>query len=290
MSSQSEATQATVRPLVEGYVAEIGGVDVARPLPQPAVDTIRQALRDFPVLVFHSQSLDPPTLMTFGRLFGELAPHAQLKYRVPDYPACSLVTNREKDGKIDPYGQKNRAVSLHQDGSFKEVPDAFTILHGLEVPEVGGPTVFANTYAAYDALPAEMKARLSGLTALHKAHGGVRGTKGPSERPREIEEHPGSPHPVVITHPDTGRKAIYVNPVHTVRILDMAEQESADLLQTIYEHCGRPEFGYAHHWTKGDVVLWDQRCTMHRAGGGVPNDQARILLRTMIVTGQPLVH
>jgi taurine dioxygenase len=286
--SASAATPWSVRALVQDYVAEVSGLDIGQPLPPEAVEALKDAARQYPVLIFHQQSLDPPKLMAFGEYFGDLAPHAQLKYRVPGFPACSYVTNREPDGSVDPYGYNKRAVSFHSDGSHKPIPDAFTILHGLEVPREGGPTVFANTYAAYDALSDEMKRRLDGLEALHKSHGGINGTKGPSARPAGWEEQPGSVHPVVIIHPDTGRKAIYVNPVHTVKILGLSDEDSAALLRTLYEHCARPEFEYAHKWALGDVVLWDQRSTMHRAGGGVPVDQPRVLLRTMIVTGQEL--
>jgi len=274
----------TVRIIQEGFVARISGLDLSQPLKESDIGGIQQIFADHPVLVFPGQHLTPPTLMRFSAYFGTVAPHAQLKYRVPDYPGCSYVSNREPDGTIDEFGQAQRAVSFHSDGSFKLVPDAITILHGLEVPSVGGATDFANMYAAYEALPAVMKQRLDGIKARHRLHRGVNGVMGPSPRSSEVLNHPGSTHPIVRTHPVSGRKSIYINSVHTELIEGMNNEEGGRLLLQLYEHCAQPQFAYSHHWRRGDVVMWDQRCTLHRAGGGVPRNEARVLLRTMIVT------
>lgn len=280
---RSKPAVQTVR---EGFVAEISGLDLSQPVAAEGVSLIKRAFRDHPVLVFHGQSFDPPALLAFGACFGTVAPHAQLKYRVPDYPGCSYVSNREPDGTIDEFGQAQRAVSFHSDGSFKPVPDAITILHGLEVPSVGGATDFADMYAAYEALPPESKRRLDGMKARHRLHRGIHGVLGPSQRSPEVLNHPGSVHPIVRRHPDSGRKSIYVNSVHTELIEGIDTEDSRTLLAELYKHCARSEFVYSHPWRRRDVVMWDQRCTLHRAGGGVPRDQARVLLRTMIVTGE----
>ena len=140
-------------------------------------------------------------------------------------------------------------------------------------------------YAAYEALSPQMKQRLAGLKARHRLHQGINGEPGPSPRSPEVMAHPGSVHPIVRTHPESGRKSIYVNPVHTELIKDVTAEESKWLLNELYARCAQAGYQYTHRWRRGDVVMWDQRCTLHRAGGGVPRDQARVLLRTMIVTG-----
>jgi len=275
-----------VTPLREGLAAEIADLDLSRALTPEEVGFISAAFLRYPVLVFHGQNLGPVELSRFGESFGRLEPHSLLKYRHPDYPALSFVTNVDKDGKLDTFGYERRAVDFHSDGSFKALPDAITVLHALEVPTVGGNTIFSDMYLAYDSLAPDMKQRLDGLAALHKRAGGIRGSSGTLPTSPEIEaQYPGSVHPIVRTHPDTGRKAIYVNPIHTVRVVGLSEEESANLLDYLYSYCAQPEFQYAHRWTVGDVVMWDQRCTMHRAAGGAPPDQRRVLLRTMIVTG-----
>jgi len=279
------ANAAAVHPLRPGFVAEISGLNLAQPLAAEAVAVIKRAFREHPVLVFHDQSFDPGALMTFSGHFGTVAPHAQLKYRVPGFPGCSYVTNREANGTIDQFGQAERAVSFHSDGSFKPVPDAITILHGMEVPSVGGATEFADMYAAYEALPVDLKDRVKTLKARHRLHRGANGVMGPSPRSPEVLNHPGSVHPIVRTHPDSGRRSIYVNGVHTECVEGLAAEAGRALLAQIYEHCAQPQLVHAHLWKRGDVVMWDQRCTLHRAGGGAPRNEARVLLRTMIVTG-----
>jgi taurine dioxygenase len=285
MSVVMSTAEPELHTLVPRFVGEISGLVLSSPLPDAHVALIKRAFQEHPVLVFHGQALMPPHLMAFSEYFGSVAPHAQLKYRVPDYPGCSYVTNREPDGSIDEFGADQRAVSFHSDGSFKPVPDAITILHGLEVPDVGGATDFADMYRACEALPMPMKQRLMVLKARHRLHRGIHGVLGPSPRAPEVLAHPGSVHPIIRTHPESGRQSIYVNPVHTEKIEGVSAEESRQLLEEIYAHCTRAEFQYSHRWRRGDVVMWDQRCTLHRAGGGAPRHQVRVLLRTMITTG-----
>lgn len=286
MSAVMSAAAPTVRTIIPQFVGEVFGLTLSSPLAIEDVALIKNAFREHPVLVFHGQALTPPRLMAFSEYFGTVAPHAKLKYRVPGFPGCSYVTNREADGTIDEFGASQRAVSFHSDGSFKAVPDAIIILHGLEVPDTGGATDFADMYAAYETLPAPLKQRVAGLKARHRLHRGINGEAGPSPRSPEVMAHPGSVHPVVRTHPQSGRRSLYVNPVHTELIEGVTAEESRALLGELYAHCARPEYQYSHRWQRGDVVMWDQRCTLHRAGGGAPRHQARVLLRTMIVTGE----
>ncbi len=285
-AAKTERMECAVRPLRAGFVAEIDGINLSQKLSVEEVEFVRETFREFPVLIFHDQSLDPPALMAFGSNFGTLAPHTQLKYRVPDYPACSLVTNREPDGRVDEFGQNSRAVAFHSDGSFKAVPDAITILHGIEVPSSGGGTEFADCRAAWDALPDDWRQRVQPLKARHRLHKGVSGTPGPAKRAPEVENHPGSVHPVVRTLPESGRRSIYVNPVHTECVEGVGADESRELLAALIAHCTAPAFRHVHGWRRGDVVMWDQRCTLHRAAGGAPAGEARVLLRVMIVTGE----
>lgn len=267
-----------------GLGAVVKGLDVSQPLPGETVAALREAALAFPVLVIPGQDLSPEALVRFARSFGELQPHTAERYRHPDFPELSYISNVDRDGKVDVFGQTKRATGWHSDGSFLEVPYSFTILYGLEVPSVGGPTLFANTTLAYERLDEETRRRADGATAIHAIGSGPEGAGSPS-RQKRVERpdlFPDIEKPVVRVHPETGRKALFINPMHTSHIVGEDREEADALYARLIAFCTRPEFVYEHRWNVGDLVIWDQRCTLHRAGGGVAPNERRIMLRALV--------
>lgn len=247
--------------------AELRGVVVSRPLDEAAVDGIRRAIRDHLVVVFRDQELTDEEHVRFTRHFGEPRAHVrdQRERRVPEIFVISNVLEKGEPIGALGYGE----LTFHSDLSYLDRPGSYSIVHAIEVPERGGDTQWANCYAAYDALGADLRARVLPLQALHR-HG-------------EEKQNPEVPavHPVVRIHPDTGRRALYVSPQFTRRIEGLPEGESRELLDTLLAHVTRPEFVWTHKWRAGDVVVWDNRCTLHRRE---PFDERerRILKRTQI--------
>ncbi|MFQ5765843.1 MAG: TauD/TfdA dioxygenase family protein, partial [Rhodospirillales bacterium] len=194
------------------------------------------------------------------RILGdELEPHLFEHFHHPETPLVMVLSNRTEDGK--PKGMADAGTFWHSDVSYKPNPAKATVLYAVEVPEEGGDTLFCDLMAAYEALPAAMKARLDGLKAVHD-YGHV---------PRDVFDRldmtppPDCVHPVVRTHPETGRKAIYVNPAYVVRIEGLPEDESEALKREIFDHCLQDRFRLRYAWRAGDVVAWDNAALMHSA-------------------------
>jgi taurine dioxygenase len=281
------AQHTTVTRLGPHLGAELHGVDLSRPFTAEALATIRAAFRADPVLVMRGQDMKPENLIAIGDALGYIEPHSILQYRHPQFEQLSYVTNTKPDGTIDEYGQNKRAVDWHIDGTFKAKPDCITFLYSIAAPTIGGPTEFTSMYAAYDALSPALKARIADLQCFHKRGEGWRCTAPPpplTEAQKATGEFEGNVHPLVITHPESGRKSIYIGPTHTSHVVGLPRAESDALLDELLAVATRPEFMYRHHWKVGDLVMWDQRATMHRAGGGTPRDQKRIMLRAMVVS------
>lgn len=267
--------------------AELHGVDLSKPLDAATLEAIRSAFRDNPVLVMRRQAMTPENLIAIGDALGFIEPHSILHYRHPVHQQLSYITNVKPDGTIDEFGQSKRAVDWHIDGTFKARPDCITFLYSIAAPSVGGPTEFTSMYAAYDALPADLKARAETLSCFHmRGEGWKCGAPPPplTEAQKASGEFDGNVHPLIIVHPESGRRSIYASPTHTSHVVGVPRAESDAILDAIYDVATRPEFQYRHHWTVGDLVMWDQRATMHRAGSGTPRDQKRIMLRAMVVS------
>lgn len=288
MATAMNVAQGTrVVPLGPHLGAELLGVDLARAMTPETMATIRSAFVANPVLVMRGQEMKPENLIAIGDALGYIEPHSILQYRHPQFEQLSYVTNTKPDGTIDEYGQNKRAVDWHIDGTFKARPDCITFLYSIAAPTTGGPTEFTSMYAAYEALTPALKARIADLKCFHKRGEGWRCTAPPpplTEAQKATGEFEGNVHPLVITHPESGRKSIYIGPTHTSHVVGMPRAESDALLDELLAVATRPEFMYRHHWKVGDLVMWDQRATMHRAGGGTPRDQKRIMLRAMVVS------
>ena len=270
-----------LRPLGEALGTEAMGVDLAR-LDDATFAWIERAFAEHPVLVFRNQKLGAADIAAFGRRFGVPRKHALVKYRHPDHEEVSFLTNVEEDGKIDWYGVK-RATDWHTDSTYEEKLPLLAMLHALEVPQTKGGTMFADMRAAYDALPQAMKTRLAGLTGLHGRTDGPVGEKLYGDEKGATEKrYTEVARPAVIDHPVTGRPILFVNPMHVHGFAGMNREESWPLIEELAEHATQDRFVYYHSWQVGDLLIWDERATMHRGAGDYHPEERRVMLRTIV--------
>jgi taurine dioxygenase len=273
----------------KGVGAEVRDIDL-RLLDDQQFAGLHQAWLDNLVLLVRDQSLSDADLIAFSRRFGELdlAPIQETGRRFVDgLPELYVVSNVVEGGV--PIGSLGNGEAVwHTDMSYVEVPPQASALYALEVPPTGGNTSFIDMYAVYKALPDDLKARIAGRRVKHdgtyNSGGFLRQGVTPSDDPREA---PGSLHPLVYIHPETGRPALYLGRRRNAYIdgLDLAESEA--LLDALWEHADGDRFGWSHQWRKGDLVLWDNRCTMHRRDAFDPAAR-RVMHRTQIKgTGRP---
>jgi len=287
-----KALNITVTPLSPACGAEISGVDLTRPLAKSVVDAIKDAWGQHLVLVFRGQSLTQEDQLRFASCFGDLGNRKkappQLRSRaegiLQDHEKILLVTNIRVDGEpIGAFGDGE--FWFHIDSGYAAQPYKYTFLHALELPSRGGNTLFSNMYKAYEAVPEALKQKLKGMKALH-IHEYNRDKQ--ASVLGDIAGIPHHCHPVFISHPDTGRKSLFVDRLMTVRIEGMSQDESDAVLRQLYDIGERPEFIYEHVWRDGDFLMWDNRCTIH-ARTDFPNTERR-LLRRCTVEGTELVE
>ena len=283
-----------VTPLAPACGAEIHGVDLARDLSAETIAAIKAAWAQHLVLVFRGQTITQQQQLDFAARFGELgerrvaqAPE-ELRSRatgvLQDDPRVMLVSNMRVDGQpVGAFGDGE--MWFHIDSGYTRQPYKYTFLYAVELPSTGGHTMFSNMYRAYDAVPDPLKARLAGRKALH-IHEYKRSAK--VEVPADLSRSLHYFHPVFITHPDTGKKTLFVDRLMTARIEGLSGEESDHILEQLYEIGERREFIYEHVWRLGDVVMWDNRCTIH-ARTWFPPEENR-LLRRCTVTGEPLAE
>lgn len=279
----SVATQAKfeIVPLTKHIGAELRGIDLREKPDEETIRAIYQAWLDHLVIVFPGQDLSQEDLVRVTGYFGEIGGlHRPPKYFPKGYsrllPGIMLISNIRENG--EPIGAlPDGEMMFHHDMIHAEVPSKATMLYSVEIPSTGGNTLFASGYAAYDTLDPQVRAALEGRKALHHYNYGstVRGDG------KGVEAFGECIHPVFRTHEETQRKAIYVNRLMTVRVLDMPEAESERLLNILWEHSEKSEFVYEHVWRKGDLLLWDNRCSSH-ARTDFPSSERRLMLRTTI--------
>jgi alpha-ketoglutarate-dependent taurine dioxygenase len=273
-----------VRPLSTALGAEILGLDLADTLPDATIEAIRHALFQHGVVFFRDQKLTPEQHVAFARRFGEINVNRFFK-TVDGYPMIAEV-------RKEPEQKGNIGAGWHTDHSYDQAPAMGSILYAREVPETGGDTLFASMYAAYDALSDGLKQTLERLQAVHSsrhvfgvaAYAGRGDLKGRYLNPEAATQD--AVHPVVVRHPGSGRKALYVNAAFTVRIEGWTDEESRPLLQYLYQHAARPEFTYRFQWREGSLAFWDNRCTWHYALNDYHGH--RRLLHRITVEGAPL--
>lgn len=272
----------TIRPLSAGLGAEICGGDLMN-LDDASFARIEQAWRDHLVLLFRGQRLSHEQHIRFSARFGPLDDHSAIpNFRLPDYPQILPVTNQVISGKKQPVGRQ-----WHSDLSTTLRPARGSLLRCEVIPPVGGDTMFTNMYLAWDTLSEKMKAILEPLQAVHDM--GIakhNRQRDPAEMAAARKRNPPVAHPMVRVHPETGRKALYVSEMTTTGIVGLSEDEAHPLLNFLYRHCVMSEFTYRHKWQVGDIVAWDNRCTMHLALSDYDLEVPRKLYRTTLL-GEP---
>jgi taurine dioxygenase len=283
----TESRSITIQPLTGALGAELSGVQLGETLSDASFATIRQALHDFGVIFFRDQELSLEAQVAFARRFGPTEVHPIVN-GMTDYPEVIKV--------LKPAGESaSFGTGWHSDNSFFEKPSLGSVLYGVTIPPYGGDTLFANQYLAYERLSDGLKSVLSGLTAIHSA-----GPAYTSESAKVKYEgktaityrwsdsvHALVEHPVVRTHPETGRKALYVNQMFTQRFKGWTDAESRPLLEYLYEHSTRPDFTCRFRWRPGSVAVWDNRCVQHYAMDDY-QEYERLIYRVTIAGEKPL--
>ncbi len=280
--SATTTTQLAIRKLSPNIGAEILGLDLTRPLDRTSIDAILEIWHAHGVILFRGQQLSEDDQARFASYIG---PGAGVLHRhdggSKKHSGIMYISNVRENGKLIgalPDGE----MMFHSDQCYVETPTAASMLFAIEIPSKGGDTLFANMYRAYETLPAELKARLEGKRALNVYDYDNAAThRGPvrADAPRHA-------HPVFRTHPATGRKALYVNRLMTHSILDIDPAESERTLAFLFDHLENPEWIYTHHWRIGDLLMWDNRCTVH-ARSDFDASERRLLRRAVVQGDKP---
>jgi len=237
---------------------EVRGIDLANGLDEESYREVRSAFLQFGALFFKGQSEIPPAVqIAIGKMFGELHAHPAAP-QMPGFPELFVIHTR-RDSKVA------NGEFWHSDVSCDDEPPLGTMLQIHVLPDIGGDTLFANMYAAYDALSGPIKQMLAGLTALHESEHIYRGRYADRGVEDQGKVYPKATHPVIRTHPETGRKGIFVNRTFTTRINELSEAESDAVLTLLFDHCEQIDFQIRFRWERNDVAFWDNRCVMHRA-------------------------
>jgi taurine dioxygenase len=289
-TSHQAATRINVTPLSAAIAAQVECGDV-KALDADTFAAVHKAFLDNLVLLIRGQRLTVEELLAFGRRFGELARgapvHIGQKPRDERYPELAVISNVIENG-VSIGGLGDGEAVWHTDSAFADVPPSLSILYSVEIPPAGGNTGFANMYLALETLPAGLRARIAHKTIKHDK----RYTSGGQLRPgfpaeQDLRESPGPSHPIVRRHPETGRNALYLGRRPHAYINGLSLEESEELLDALWAHAIKPEFTWHHQWKLGDILIWDNRCAMHRRDAIDPATR-RIMHRTQC-KGTPVV-
>ena len=278
-----------INPLSAVCGAEVVGLDCGSKIDGATFDALRQAFVDHNVLVFRNQTLSPDQHEAFSERWGPLKGHVLKQYLLPGHSALLVISNK-KDDQGEPVGIEDAGRYWHTDVSYEAVPPLGSLLYGLEVPDTGGDTLFASQYHAYDNVPSNLKERIATLKARHRFnYVQIQETDDSQRKPLTDEQKAelvGAVHPVVRTHPESGRKALYVNPGFTEAVVGIDEDEGRALLDTLFGYATDPAVIFRHRWQPRDLVFWDNRCLMHHATP-YPADSIRHMHRTTVVGTVP---
>jgi taurine dioxygenase len=265
--------------------AEVRGLDLANFQPDD-FGKLREAFHRHLLLVFPDQRLDEAQQIAFSRGLGELQVHVLDQYRHPQHPEVYVLSNVDKAGRTTGTHPDKGTLVWHSDLSFQRRPALATILYGIEVPRAGGDTLYADMYAAYDSLDDQDKERIAKLKAVHDLDASRRRAGEPPMTAQQRAAAPPVEHPVVRTHPETGRRILYISR-HVSHFQGLPAEESEDLLERFMAHATQPRFVFRHKWGPRDVVMWDNRCTMHCATPYDAGAERRVIHRTVVIGGVP---
>jgi taurine dioxygenase len=274
-----------VRRLGDQIGAEITGVDV-KTMDDADFDKIYAAWLDYNVIAVRDQKLEIDDYLRYSRRFGEISPHPSKSTRHPDYPEITLLgANKFRaDGTLDMAIYRRGAEGWHTDGAYDEKPFKATQLYAIAIPSRGGNTLFASMYAAYEALPQRLKQKLEGRLGAFTYGGRRKKTALLNEEDRDWKP---VFHPIIRTHPETGRKALYFDPGKILRIEGIDAAESDALIDELTGYMIQPGAEYHHRWRVGDIVIYDNRCSYHKAAGDYPPEEERIHWRVSIKESAP---
>ncbi|WP_346730335.1 TauD/TfdA family dioxygenase [Caballeronia sp. dw_276] len=289
MTTQTLNQTIEITPFEGPLGAEITGLDLSQPLADDDFKRIHRAHLDHHVIVFRDQRITPEQHITFSRRFGPLQIHVLHQFQLSGHPEILIVSNVMENGK--PIGLGDAGHFWHSDLSYKETPSLGSLLHAQELPAEGGDTLFANMHLAWDTLPQALRDAVEGRFAEHTylakyAELQKRSPWRPNLSAEQIAQVKPVVQPIVRTHPETGRRALFVSEHFTTRVIDMPEDESRNLLQALFDHSVREEHLYRHQWREHDLVFWDNRSLMHLAAG-TPDHLRRKMYRTTIEGDTP---
>ncbi len=280
-----------IEPTGETLGATAEGIDLAKPLSRNDVAEIFCALGRYGVVRFPGQHLDPAQQKAFSARFGSLEINVAGAYQEPGHPEVMILSNIVENGH--PIGARDAGQDWHTDMSYSTTIAFANVLYALKVPRRDGQplggTEFANMRAAYRELPEALKRRLAGMTVLHdfnKFWEMMRARPGswrPPLSPEQRRQKPPVSHPVFLTHPVTGDTVLYANPGYAIRINELSEAESDEMLAFLFEHQLQPRFRYLHRWTEGDLLMWDDLLTLHNAQADYGPDEPRLIKRCQVM-------
>jgi taurine dioxygenase len=269
-----------IRSMTDHTGAEVLGIDLARPVSAEAKGALNRAFVERSVLVIRDQSLRPQEVLAAVGLFGRVFQQHNTRFALPDCPQIHYLSNQDRfpDGRRYIPGE-----GWHTDHSNDTRPPKATVLHAVTLPDRGGDTQFANMAAAHAALPAATQQRIAGLMAIHVYQSSHSARKLMDLPDAARERVPNAVlHPLVRTHPESARKSIYINPIRIEGILGLDHKEALPLLGELLVHATDERFQYRHAWKPGDLVIWDNRCLLHKANGDYDMEQTRYLYRVML--------
>ena len=275
----------TISPLTDHIGAEITGLDFTEPIDLETHTTLQRAFVKHHVLVIREQHFGPVEFKSAAQLFGELHPHDKKERHVAGHPDIEYISNQDfVDGKRIIPGE-----TFHTDHSNHPRPPKATTLFAIQLPTSGGDTQYVNMHNAYDDLPEDTKQRIGGLRAVHvyQSKYSPRGLAGLSKESRRNLPPPGV-HPLVRTHPENGRKALYLNPIRMESIVGMEDPDALALIDELMQHATQKKYEYRHKWRDGDWVLWDNRSVMHQANPDYDMNERRLLYRLMLKGEAPV--
>jgi taurine dioxygenase len=288
-SAQAPGQQFDVRPFAEKVGVEIVGLDLSLPLNDADFARVHKAHLDHHVVVFRDQQITPQQQIEFSRRFGVLQIHVLKQFLLANHPEILIVSNIVENGQ--PVGLGDAGKYWHSDLSYKELPSLGSMLYAQELPSEGGDTLFADMHLAWETLPEHLRKAVEGRSAVHSYTSRYRdGHNAQNWRPTLSAEQLAQvvvvSHPIVRTHPENGRKALFVSEGFTTHIVGLPEDESQQILNELYAHSVRAEGVYRHKWQENDMVFWDNRSLIHLAGG-TPDHLRRRLHRTTIQGDAP---